>query len=413
MPLRGALRKVVHAVPALQQVVHRLRRVHQNAVITQEQRFYEKRTSTLPYALNDANAVFEEFQRRLLLRGIPWPPTEKPLHTMFATPEGNWELYSIPDELRELGRVSVYTPSKRGLNGTGASYRKSLSKDFVGFVRDVHRKIPVSFVLSYLSGSHLEPWAVEEIKELGIPVLGFHLDDRLVFRGRMDEGQWSGPAALCQNYDLNLTNSPRSLCKYVAEGGHAVFWPEGANPSVHHPTTDSKAIDVAFIGARYGERPDFMAALSKRGIEVQCFGPGWSRGTVSIEQMVQIFSTSRITLGTGRVKDSDDQCLKGRDFEVPMCGGLYLTSRNEDLPLVYRLGEEIETYTDIDECVEKIRMLLSHDTRADAIRQQGLKAARSRHRWMHRIVFLLEARAANFLDPIGDPVLSRWKSDSK
>ena len=64
-------------------------------------------------------------------------------------------------------------------------------------------------------------------------------------------------------------------------------------------------------------------------------------------------------------------CLKGRDFEVPMSGGLYLTQHNPELELVYKIGQEILTYHDVDDCAATIRAIVTDLDRAASIRQAG------------------------------------------
>ena len=64
-------------------------------------------------------------------------------------------------------------------------------------------------------------------------------------------------------------------------------------------------------------------------------------------------------------------CLKGRDFEVPMSGGLYLTQDNPELRLVFDVGAEIATYRSEHDCARTIRALLADPSRAQRIRAAG------------------------------------------
>jgi len=105
---------------------------------------------------------------------------------------------------------------------------------------------------------------------------------------------------------------------------------------------------------------------------VECFGKGWSNGSLSDEEMVKLYSQSRINLGFAGVGYSRRlMCLKGRDFEVPMSGGLYLTQDNPELRLVFDLGREIVTYQDEADCAHIISELLRDHKRAEAIRNAG------------------------------------------
>jgi spore maturation protein CgeB len=132
---------------------------------------------------------------------------------------------------------------------------------------------------------------------------------------------------------------------------------------------------VSFVGARYGWRPHLINGLRRHGIDVACFGAGWPNGPLANEDMNALYGSSRINLGVGGIGYSGKLlCLKGRDFEVPMSGAVYLTQDNPELSLVYDVGREILTYRDVGHCAEVIRALLDDPERAERIR----RAARAR-----------------------------------
>ena len=170
-----------------------------------------------------------------------------------------------------------------------------------------------------------------------------------------------------------------------AEGGLAMFWPEAAHPDIHKPYDIPFEFDVSFIGGKYGWRPRFIARLCKTGIKVACFGNGWKNGPLSDEEMVKLYSRSRINLGFGGVGYSKTlTCIKARDFEVPMSGGLYLTQDNPELSLVYEVGKEIMTYSNEKDCAQKVKWLLAHPDEADNIRNAGRIRALRDHTWKKR-----------------------------
>jgi spore maturation protein CgeB len=77
-------------------------------------------------------------------------------------------------------------------------------------------------------------------------------------------------------------------------------------------------------------------------------------------------------------------CLKGRDFEVPTSGGLYLTQDNPELSLVFDVGKEILTYKDEEECARIIREILADPQRADEIREAGRARSLRDHTYLAR-----------------------------
>jgi spore maturation protein CgeB len=101
--------------------------------------------------------------------------------------------------------------------------------------------------------------------------------------------------------------------------------------------------------------------------------------------MVKMYSQSKINLGFGGVVSlTNTYCLKGRDFEIPMSGGLFLTEYHSELAEFYNFGTEIMVYKDFDELLSKIRYLLLNPEEADEIRKKGMLRARREHTWEKR-----------------------------
>lgn len=101
--------------------------------------------------------------------------------------------------------------------------------------------------------------------------------------------------------------------------------------------------------------------------------------------MVRLFSRSRINLGFSGVGHSRRlMCLKNRDFEVPMSGGLYITQNNPELALVYEIGREIQTFSSVEDCVVKVRQLLASPEKAAEIRRTGRTRALRDHSYERR-----------------------------
>ena len=253
-------------------------------------------------------------------------------------------------------------------------------------MRETHRRDPISVFVAYLSGYHVTADTINAIGALGIPTCAYWWDDRLYFRGYTRGGRFTGAHDLAAAYDLNLTNSSTSIVKYLVEGGLATFWPEGANPDHFRPQPERPfKYDVSFIGQRYGRRPAFIRGLRRRGLNVATFGPGWDEGPLTAQEMVDVYASSRVNLGISGIGYSlREMCLKGRDFEVPMCGAVYVTGDQPDLTRVYERGEEIFAYRDVDHCATIIHRLLSRPEECSRVRA----AARSRclrdHTWERR-----------------------------
>lgn len=344
-------------------------------------------------SLLDTKPVLQDFQRRLKERGINWPPAKVKgdLHLVYASFPSIWEEINISPALEEFGRLSCYFTRDRGIDISDRfEARNAIDLDFPEWISRLHECDPIDLVVTYFSGAEISASTVEKIKKLGLPIITFHWDDRLHFFGRRIQDQWSGPVSVCKNYDLNLTNSADSLFKYKAEGALAIFWPEAANPKHFAPDNERCFdYDVSFIGARYGIREKLVNYLRKNGIRVAAFGPGWPDGTLDDEAMVSVYRRSKINLGFGYIGFSKYQCLKGRDFEVPSCGTVYLTSDNPDLHRVFEVGSEIVTYKNFADCLEKIRLLLQDPSLCNRLRANSRKRILAEHTWAHRFDTLL------------------------
>ncbi len=129
------------------------------------------------------------------------------------------------------------------------------------------------------------------------------------------------PAIFAAFFDLCWISTEDALIKYVVESALPIYLPEGANPEIHKPYNEAKTIDVSFVGQCYGNRADLINALKEQGISVEAYGWGWPRGPLSTEEMVRMYSKSKINLGFGGIAGHKDTfCLKGRDFEIPISG---------------------------------------------------------------------------------------------
>ncbi len=338
----------------------------------------------IPFEL-DESTLRERLRERMASRGIQ-ARQQSALHVVYATPLGNWEKHNIPPALKQFGTFTPFYLKEKGFDSDSPDWlrnRHNLDRALIQFLSETVPKVDV--LVSYLSGWHISPETVRTINRMGIATCAFWWDDRLSFKGSLQGGRFTGSEPLASAYDLNLTNSSDSIMKYLAEGGLAMFWPEGANPEHFRPLNLPLRYDVTFIGARYGQRPIYINYLKKHGIKVEAFGPSWPNGSLSEDQMVEIYNSSRINLGfCGIGYSMKEMCLKGRDFEVPMSGALYLTGEQRDLRRVYKVGEEVVTYNGKPDLLAKIRYLLDHEDQSARIREAARRRCLSEHTWFRR-----------------------------
>ena len=300
----------------------------------------------------------------------------------------NWENESLKPSLEKFGTVRHCDWCEDFNHQKKAWHRfikSNMNDELIRRVKLWIREDSTDVIFTYLSGEIVTPDTVREIANIGIPMVNLCLNDKEAFVGKIKNGLAMGSRDISRYFSLCWTSTEDALKKYCVEGALPIYLPEGANPEIHKPYDLEKTIDVSFVGQCYGDRPEIIQKLNDCGICVEAYGYGWPNGPLSTEEMVKMYSRSNINLGFGGVVDyTNTYCLKGRDFEIPMSGGLYLTQRHPELKRFYDLNKEIVAYTDFDDMVEKIQHLLSHPEKAEMIRKQGRQRALNEHSWEMR-----------------------------
>jgi spore maturation protein CgeB len=301
----------------------------------------------------------------------------------------NWEGPSLGPSLAAFGEarhLDWRDPVLAGGRQPGdAGWLEAMNAGLLDKALSLGREKAFDVVFTYLSGEQVAAGTLDGLRGLGAPMVNLALNDKEAFVGKVRGGHAAGARDICSRFDLCWTSTVDALEKYVVEGATPFYLPEGANPDIHRPYDEEKVYDVSFVGQCYGNRPGIIAGLRKAGIRVEAFGPGWPGGPLATEEMIRTWSRSKINLGFGGVSGhKETYCLKGRDFEVPMSGGLYLTEHHAELEPFYAIGREIVTYSDLEDLLGKIRRLLSDPEQAEAIRQAGRKRALLEHSWEMR-----------------------------
>ncbi len=263
--------------------------------------------------------------------------------------------------------------------------RDVMNRELLQAFHSANRQRPIDVVVAYVSGYTVAPETLLEMATHGAIITNFCFDDKIRWPGPMRGGRYASTASIAHAVDLNLTSDPNGMLKYFVHGGLSMFHPEAADPDWCRPLDIPFKYDVSFVGACYGWRPKLVEGLRRHGINVICFGKGWANGAISNEDMNGIYGRSRINLGFGGIGFSKNLlCLKGRDFEVPMTGALYLTQHNPELSLVFDVGREILTYRDIEDCAQVIQATLDNQQVAADIRHAARERCLRDHTYVAR-----------------------------
>ncbi len=177
-------------------------------------------------------------------------------------------------------------------------------------------------------------------------------------------------------------------------------------------------IAVSFVGLKNKSREELVTGLKTAGIPVSVFGGGWGGGRLPQEDMVRLFSRTRInlnistprspweknSLGRFVARRSLDRFvpdfhiidnvrswigartaqIKARPFEIAACGGFCLTGDADDMGTYYEDGKEMVFYRSVPDLTEKIWYYLAHDDERRAIARAGHERTLREHTAAHR-----------------------------
>ncbi|MDE2439368.1 MAG: glycosyltransferase, partial [Patescibacteria group bacterium] len=211
-------------------------------------------------------------------------------------------------------------------------------------------------------------------------------------------------------FDFVSTTDSWAPRKYARIGyTHVLKTQWACNTLVYTPISSAQLrYNVTFVGQPHSDRKEVAETIKNAGIDFRCWGNGWPNGRVNQKEMIRIFSESRINLnltkGSGainmkqvgkiflnrRVNDTYQwypptrwienfislwnkrrEQIKGRNFEIPGCGGFLLTADADNLKDYYEDGKEIVVFKDVPDLIEKARYYLTHESERARIARAG------------------------------------------
>lgn len=208
-------------------------------------------------------------------------------------------------------------------------------------------------------------------------------------------------------FDYVITTAQSAVPKYEAIGYRNVIKSQWAcNHFMYRKMDLPLKYDVTFVGQPHGNRRQVMQALKEAGITTQTWGNGWESGRVDQEEMIRIFNQSRINLNLSNASKSgsvtlakikrllkqdrneslrnvNDQ-IKGRNFEIPGCGGFTLTGHADNLMEYYVDGKEIVCFDSINDLIRKIKYYNAHEDERLGIAKAGYERTMREHTYVHR-----------------------------
>ena len=84
-----------------------------------------------------------------------------------------------------------------------------------------------------------------------------------------------------------------------------------------------------------------------------------------------------------------------RIFDIMGCGGFLMTNYQTELTDHFEIGRDLETYSSIDELVDKCAFYLEHDDIRREIARNGYEKIKQQHTYPHRMAEMLRNVTSN------------------
>lgn len=315
-----------------------------------------------------------------------------------------------------------YGDADRGLSFEEMNFRSSLEGmgheltafDFMGRVKSVGvarmreevialaRDTEPDLAFFFLFTDQFDPATIEAVGRAGgCPTVNWFADDHWRFEGFTRH--------LAPAFDLAVTTDPDSLPKYALLADTRVHLSQWAcNRYSYGRVTSELRHDVTFVGQPHGDRKQTVASLGVAGFPVDCWGFGWPAGPIEHAEMVEVFASSRINLSLSNSSAVPGLIprlrrllhfnpppprppqIKGRNFEVPGCGGFLLTERVPHLERYFELDREVAVFDGVDDLLDKVRYWLGHDEERQQVADAGYRRVLSEHTYDHRFAAIFD-----------------------
>lgn len=154
------------------------------------------------------------------------------------------------------------------------------------------------------------------------------------------------------------------------------------------------AFDLAYVWPRLvQEGPGFLNRGQRDAVPdgVQALvQQATMRGYADDADVPSLMARAAITLGVnqrhGMIGDRRGVAdSRLRDFEATLAGSFFLVQSYVDLPVFFRPGVEVETWSSLEELKRKVRYYLDHPDERRAIATAGRARARNDHTWDQRL----------------------------
>ncbi len=219
---------------------------------------------------------------------------------------------------------------------------------------------------------------------------------------------WPTELSVCLPlYDLVATYSRATVSIFEQLGARRVVWvPLAGDPTLHPDVICSDedrrrfGAQVTFIG---GWRPEREAVLSRLGdVDLKIWGPEWGRrckGNPVImkawqkraifgQEFAKAVKGSQVNLNI--IDPTNYPAANMRFFEIPMAGGMQVSSTCPEMTPTFRHGEHLFYYDSVDELPDRIASLLEDEECRNEIATAAHAQVMAGHTYTHRARAILQ-----------------------
>jgi spore maturation protein CgeB len=301
------------------------------------------------------------------------------------------------DELRALGHdVDTFAYRRDNVlyknKSTKRAYQRALNRRLERRCRETRPD-----VVLVIKGGPLGPDVIRRVKrETQAVVLNLFPDNPL----------WMMPFEQIEPYDLFFTKERYALRQLEMVGLRNLrYLPMYCVPSLHHPVplapAEASALRgvVALVGARYPFRERLVRALADYPVRV--WGPGWRGGDPALAARVAggfVDGPAKLAIYCGATLSlnphhpmNDIVGVNTRTFELAAAGACQVVDLKDELPHLFKPGEEVVAYRDLPELRRQLAYHLAHPDEAHAIGENARRRALAEHTVRHRLEEMLAA----------------------
>lgn len=282
--------------------------------------------------------------------------------------------------------------------GTKAAYQLFILRRLERVCRDWRPSIVL-----VIKGGPITPGLVRRVKRsLDVLFINFFPDNPLLMM----------PFEGIEAYDVFFTKERYALHALESVGLRNLHYlPMYCVPSMHHPITLTSeerlryARPISFVGSRYPYRERLVKELLD--FPIKLWGGGWRRaespdirshvagGPVWGRAKLAVYSGSTLSLNHHHPLN-DIVGVNTRAFELAASGVCQVADLKEELPALFKPGEEVVTYRDLEELKRYLTYYLAHPDEAHAIADNARKRALREHTLRHRVEEMLDVVEQRF-----------------